>query len=366
MRIQLSSFDIYYIVQEMQEILDSRVDKTYHKKDELIIQLYNSKIKKFYLNFILPGLMFLTSKKLNTSDSADGFTVILRKRLKGCRIKEISQISFERIVKVVFENNDRTYNLYIELFSSGNFIFCDNNDKIVCFEKSFNSKERFIRGGVKYKPLVKDFNPISINLDEFIDKYRKSKKDSIITFLAIDLGFGGEYGEEICKRCGIDKNSSNLDESKLKKVFEVIKSLKNIKINPFENNNKIYPIFFYNIKEKNPLEGKFSFLIGEQYFKVNKEKQKINIEKKSIKGLSKNEKILDKQRSKLKDLESDIELNQKKGEIIYQNYQKIHEILKTINDANKKYSYDEIEKKLLDKGIIKKLNKKEKDILIDL
>ena len=55
-----------------------------------------------------------------------------------------------------------------------------------------------------------------------------------------------------------------------------------------------------------------------------------------------------------------------KGELIYQNYQLIKEILDELNKASKKYSWKEIKEKLKGHKVIKEVNEKERKVIIEV
>ena len=58
--------------------------------------------------------------------------------------------------------------------------------------------------------------------------------------------------------------------------------------------------------------------------------------------------------------------NRKKGEIIYNNYQMIKDILDEINKASKKYSWKEIKEKLKGHKVVKDVDVKEKKVVIEV
>ena len=76
--------------------------------------------------------------------------------------------------------------------------------------------------------------------------------------------------------------------------------------------------------------------------------------------------MIEKQEKNIKKLEKDIEENTQIGELMYNKYQLIEEILKQINLARKKYSWKEIKEKLKGHKIIREINEKESKIVIEI
>ena len=99
-------------------------------------------------------------------------------------------------------------------------------------------------------------------------------------------------------------------------------------------------------------------------------KKRSEIKKKTTEGyekkIKKTNEVLERQRKTLQELQQSIDDNPKKGELIYEKYAVIDEILKEINKARKKYSWKDIKKKLKGHKIIKDINEKEGKIIVEL
>ena len=128
---ELSSLDLYYLIQELKVIENSKVDRIYHSKDtqeELMIILHVSGKGKHVLRILLPSMIFIEDTKQDQG-IATGFCMMLRKYLEGSLLKSIDQKDFERILELRFKIKDKEFLLIIELFSKGNIIFCDSEGK---------------------------------------------------------------------------------------------------------------------------------------------------------------------------------------------------------------------------------------------
>ena len=82
--------------------------------------------------------------------------------------------------------------------------------------------------------------------------------------------------------------------------------------------------------------------------------------------IDKTKNVIDQQQKQIDDLEKKAAENNKKGELIYENYQMIESILKEINKAREKYSFDEIKEKLKGHKVVKDVDGKNKRIVIEL
>ena len=58
--------------------------------------------------------------------------------------------------------------------------------------------------------------------------------------------------------------------------------------------------------------------------------------------------------------------SQRTGELIYENYQLVKDILTQIQEARKKYTWQEIKQKLKDHDIIKEVNEKTGELILEL
>ena len=99
MKRNLSSFDIYVIVSELQNLVDGYVDKIYQLSRSEI--LFRFKKKDKYQVYVRNGeLICTTDKKLETPTKPSTFCMTLRKYLQNGKITGVSQHEFDRIIKI--------------------------------------------------------------------------------------------------------------------------------------------------------------------------------------------------------------------------------------------------------------------------
>lgn len=362
----INALELHYMVGEFQDLVGARLDKVYHRKDELVLQFYSTRTKKIFMFFKLPSTIFLTSKKPDTDESAGGFCMFLRKKIHNLRVVSISQVRFERIIKINLSKGDESFDLIIELFNPGNILLVDEKNKILSMQKSSITNYRTIRGGVDYVPLLKEYDALNMSKEELVEVFAKSDKENVVKTLALDLGFGGIYSEEICSVSKIDKNLDKPTSKQIENLHKTIVKLKNIKIKPVKSDNEIFPFKLSKLDKIIELKDSFSLSIGNslsEKFTSNKHDETLSKQGKAIKKV---EVIIGRQIDKIKELEKDITGNQRLGELIYENYAGIEELLKVINDAKKTHSYKDIKKKLVENKAIISLDEKEQSIVVDM
>lgn len=337
MKSELSSLDLYYLIYEFQILLGAKIDKVFSQKSDFLFQIHIPSIGKKYLRVQMPSLIYLTTHKPEYDDSTK-FGISIRKHIKNTRIRKIKQVGFERIIELSLESIDKTLYLYIELFKPGNIILTDSNKKIIMASTYKAYGSRLIRPANTYSYPIKDFNFLKIDESNLKEIINNSDKSSIVITLATELGLGGIYAEALCESSNIDKNSKKITNDELIRLFSEIEKLKEVKISL---NEKLDQEF--TKKTKNDIKIK-------QTSKLEEKKSQLN-------G------IIRQQLSMIKGLEKSAEQNQEKGEMIYEKYIEITNILKQLKIAKEKMSTQEIKNKL--KGHLLITDIKEKEIILD-
>lgn len=363
----LSALELHYIVKELEILKNSRVYKIYQPdKDSLFIQFHVTSIGKKILTINLPTFIYFTDEK-KTSENPLSFCMLLRKYLNNTRLREIKQIGFERILEFLFETKSGKFHLIIELFSKGNIILCDDKYKIIKSLEDQYWKDRTIKRNETYKfpkPIINIFTLTEKQLKEII---KNSKRDSIVKTLAIELSLGGLFAEETCLLSNIAKQKKKVNDEEINNIFKNIKKLTDKKPNPqliFKENQLIDAVPFelelYKEYDNQP-QKTFNESIDIIKKLIIKDK-----EEKESKQIMKIKNIIKKQKETIKELALKIKENQRKGNLIYENYQLINSILKELKEIRKKTSWKEIKEKLKGHKLIKDINEKESKIIINI
>jgi len=370
MKSEITSLELHYLVKELQALVGARIDKIYEQtedKREFLFVFHKTGSGKSMLRIKLPGIVYLTEQKQIFPEQPPGFCVFLRKHLGNSRIKEIRQHGFERILEVVFDTKEGESVLVCELFSKGNMILVDKNRRIKGLLESQNWQARTVRGGTVYEYPPEQTNTLRISDPDFSKIITSSALDSIVKVLAIELGLGGSYAEELCLRAGIDKSKKQFSEEKLIMLYNELKKLldENIKANIVEGEIMPFEMMLHSQRDRQYFESFNSALDSVLSDKVaSSSEQKEQKEKKSKQD--KVRVVIDKQQERLEELEKGIVENQRSGEIIYEHYQEIKELLENINKDRKKMSWEELKEKYKHNKMLKEIKEKEGKIIVDL
>jgi predicted ribosome quality control (RQC) complex YloA/Tae2 family protein len=219
----LSSFDVYVIVSELQDLIGCYVEKIYQlSRDEILLRVQQKTANQKESVFIRNGeLLCLTQKEFDIPEKPSLFAMTLRKYLLNGKISEIMQHEFDRIIKIKIGRKEGDYTLICELFSKGNIILCNPEGRIIRPLLKQEWASRLIKSGELYLPPPSQTNPFTLTEQQFQEFLTKSSKDLVRT-LASTVNLSGMYAEEICVRAGVDKNTklSELNETSVKKIFD--------------------------------------------------------------------------------------------------------------------------------------------------
>ncbi len=213
MKDTMLSLDIYAWIKENRDNIEGGFFKKIYQigEREFLFKIYKNETRALYVN--LRGWIYFAEKETPLEPSM--FVMFLRKRFSGKRIMEISQIGFDRIVKISADNG---YTLIIELFGDGNIIVV--KDGII--ERAFVEREwrhRAILRGEEYTPPPGGRHPLG-DINEICEILHSSKYDVVRT-LARTFNFG-KYAEEICIRANVDKNSKSVSDEECERLKEAV------------------------------------------------------------------------------------------------------------------------------------------------
>jgi len=367
---QISTLELHFLVKELNDLENSRVDKIYNNsKENIYIQLHKSNVGKKILRIIFGRSIFLTETK-SVDERPSEFCLLLRKNLEGKFLDSIKQLEPERILKFNFKSKNETKKLYLEFLGKGNVILCNKDDVIIDCSIKHKFKDRSILPKQDYIYPNMRYNLFDIDKKDIVDLLKNSKKDKVVTSLATELGLGGVYSEEVCLLSNVDKNTlpKKINDKEVSKIILSIKKIINKKLNPkmiYRNKEAIdvvpIDLELYEDYEKKKFSNYNDAL--NEYFAHEFTKKEESPYAKKITELKW---IIGGQEDTLNSLKAKEEENRKKAEMIYNNYKLINEILEEINRASKKYSWREIKEKLKGHKVVKDVDVKEKRIVVDV
>ncbi len=310
-----SSFDVFEMVGELQDLVGMRVNTIYQIDEDLRIKLFGKGRKDLV---ITKEAFYVTRYPRPAPKTAKAFAMLLRKHLKGLPVTQINQVNFDRVVEVHFalaEGDE--YVLVAELFAKGNIILHKNGEIYGVLRKE-KWKERLLYPHQLYK-----YPPTRLSIDVSFEEFEKlaitSEKD-----LAVHFNFGKIYAKEIFLRA-----PTHAPE-------DLYKAMHSFEKNPnIVTEKEVVP---YDLKAYKDDEKKyyptFAEAVDEYY------KREIPEEEPAI------DRIYDSQVEALKEFETKKELYTKYGNIIYEKYALVQDVLQTLVEARKNYKWEEITEKI--------------------
>ncbi|MFQ5474378.1 MAG: NFACT family protein [Candidatus Nanoarchaeia archaeon] len=375
MKSETASFELKFLVDEMQSLIAGKIDQIYQQgKDFLLFQIHIPNKGKVWLRVIPGKILFLSSVKGITPEKPPGFCVYLRKYLKGGRIRAITQKGFERIVEIVVETKEQKYLLVFELFSRGNMVVCDKDYMVFSALEKQDVGNRVVRAKHRYEFPDAPTDFFTIKEDELKELLAKSEKDTVVKAIAVDLRLGGVYAEEICQRSDVDgdKSPEALEKEEIKSLFEAVVSLREENPQPRQvwKGDSLVDIVPVYLKHYENLESKgfstFNEALDAFLSAHEQEKHETSVKKEASTKLDKVSRMIEEQSKRLRGLEKSRAENQRKGELIFENYSALDGILKEVRRLIKSNSLEGVEEILKNTAAIKSIDKKKREIVVEV
>jgi predicted ribosome quality control (RQC) complex YloA/Tae2 family protein len=336
---ELNFLELHFLVQELQVCVGARLQKVY-ESDGLLLQFHKSGVGKFLLR-VTDKVLWLSASR-PAAETISGVVAKLRKVLEGKKLTALEQSGSERIVKFTFQTQKETFFLIVELFGKGNAVLTDVNNKILAAQEERAWKDREIRRGIKYVAPPAKKNLFDLQEEDISTDEKKLAR----------LGFGKLLAKEILVRGG---------------DFKAYNSLLAEKPSPrMYSDGELSPVRLKQYDEKGKSFASFSELIDSK-LGVAAEKQKEDRVKKLFEAKrAKLLEVIELQTRKIEDIEDRAANLQRKGELVYEHYQELKEILDGLNKLKLTYSLQEIRKKVKGHAKIKDVNPKTGDIILEI
>jgi predicted ribosome quality control (RQC) complex YloA/Tae2 family protein len=362
MAYNLSAVDIFYLTKELKVLEGAKFDKIQQIDRYLFVfKLFKNK-EKLDLRAKIPDILNITEQKYESPQKPLAFCTFLRKHLSNTRIKEVRQHGFERIL--VFEIDSAKEGelcLIMEFFKPGNLILCKKvEEKLIVLNalesQEFSTRKTQARHEYSFPPKLT--NPLEMNAADM--KIAISTSGKILgKFLAIDLGFGGVYADEVVLLSGLDKNALSVSDRQAELLVETIKGMLAEKITCTGSGATIFPVAMKSIVPKKEFTS-----FNEGLDTITFESAIIAKAEKATEGKkTKVERLMEMQKKRLRELAGESDEAQKIGEFIYEHYQEFSKLLEAVKEMRRKgKSYDEIEQTLKENKKFSKMNKAKKTI----
>ncbi|QSW99664.1 ribosome rescue protein RqcH [Haloterrigena alkaliphila] len=228
---ELTSVDLAALVGELGAYEGAKVDKAYLYGDDLV----RLKMRDFDRGRMELVLEVGEVKRAHTVapervPDAPGrppqFAMMLRNRLSGADFAGVEQYEFDRILEFVFERDDGTTRIIVELFGQGNVAVTDGEYEVIDCLETVRLKSRTVVPGSRYEFPDSRTNPLTVSREAF-DREMDDSDTDVVRTLATQLNFGGLYAEEVCTRAGVEKglDIAEADEDVYDRVYDAIERL---------------------------------------------------------------------------------------------------------------------------------------------
>ncbi len=339
MKTEITSFDLHFLLTELQPLVGTRLDKIYILEDRGVLMTFGSKA----MVQAEPGKLWMPVEKPVTPEQIHPFAAQLRKLVGNGKIERIEQVCSERILAIHILRSEKKFLLYVEVFGRGNVVLCD--DKMVVVS-ALALNERVQRGAAYQLP--KSIDTFHLDEKQFAGILLESK-DNISKTLAASLGLGKVLAEELCVRCGISTAEKPTAEHADEVFHELQKMLSQTPAAQLIYDGSILadatpvPFQCYATKKRENIDG-FGAALARIFAlpaEAVKEQKTAPVQEK----LKKIETMIAMQQKSLQNLEQKSDEERKKGEYIYEHYQEIKKLLDEVIEAKKKLSWKEVKQK---------------------
>jgi predicted ribosome quality control (RQC) complex YloA/Tae2 family protein len=364
---ELSSLDIHVIVRELRDqLVGSYVDKAYQPSyDEIILTITGGGHPRRRLLVHIGRFLCISSREREMPQRPTPFAMLLRKHLAKARIVGVEQLGFDRIVVLHLQGRGAGYRLVCELFRNGTVILV-KGDEIVrpVTSKAWGSRD--VKAGRVFKPPPARANPLEMDFDAFSREVRASDRDVVRT-LAARLGLGGEYAEgllALSKEHG-DRAAAELTEEDMGLLFETMRNMiVTVEEDPrphiLRRDGEAFSVLPIELPEVagDVMEPHPSFnLAVETYF--SEVLARLEAEEVSTEFMGPVEKLrhqADQQRRAAGAYDAEIEVNKRKGDLIWANAQHCEAVLRDLLEAKDALGWQEVERRVDGSGLVEEID----------
>ncbi len=324
----LSNLDVSILVAELQLLVSSRLDNIYGingTNEGLLLQFHISGKGKYFVR-VISSALWLCDQKPTVEERPSGFVGKLRKHLEGKKVQSISQVNGRCILFMVGKEE---FSLVIELFGGGNVVLCENKNGIVvtlACKRIVQFVARTVAVGEKYV-LKKDVSLADLPQEELDNKLTMNESVSKVIATLI----GKNYALEVCLLAEIDPQMNAINAPKEKVMRNILKIA----------NSPVTPRVVTT--PSGLLAVPFALLIHEglQYKEYSSFSLALDAVNNIVQKPTENKKIskllvaIEQQEKIAKEYEQQSTEEQRRGEMIYENYAVVKEVLDVAKEFRK-------------------------------
>ena len=372
----LSSFDIYVIIAELQDLRGCFIEKIYQlSRDDILIRVQQTSTNKKEQLFIRnKELICLTSRQFDAPEKPSVFAMTLRKYLLNGKISAITQHEFDRIIKITVGRKEGDYTLVCELFSNGNIILLNPEGRIIRPLVKQEWATRVVKSGELYIPPPPQVNPFTMTKEAFQDIIKQGKKDLVRT-LATGANLSGLYAEELCARAHADKHlkSNAVDDETMQRLYSELTDLLTVfrdhaftplLVKKDDVMVDIIPVSFvsYQGLRMEPVDS-FSRSLERLIVRQRPEKPPENIGEKKTEKLRRQ---LLSQQQLYEEFQENIILKKLEGDLLYQHYQVCDQLLQQISLLLKQKDKNDLMAQILSNPLVRQFDPTQNELVISL
>lgn len=344
--------DVAAIVEELRDrILGGFMGKAYQQSsDKIWLSVQSPAEGRLDLLLEAGRRVHITSGERPASKTPPQFPTMLRSHLSGGRIVDIQQYNFDRVIEIAVERSGIPNYLIIELFPKGSMVLLDESRQILSMLRKMLYRGSKMAAGTEYLFHPGQLDPRTISRQDLAVWLASSGQD-LVRSLVRGLNMGGTYGEEVCLVAGVDKNKQaiDLDAEEIDRVHRALKDVfldETLDPHIVLSDGEPFDVLSRPLKIYVGLEQRrfatFSEALDAFFVKVeevsprqNPLDHRIELQKKAIEEFKSQEKAF-----------------VQKGELIYQIYGSVEQILSLMAEARVKgFSYNQIWERINGSGL---------------
>ena len=322
MKDEMSALDVYHMVEELKHFEGGKIEKVYEWEDSTFLFRLYARGNKSQLRVVLPGLFYLTPKRLKAPKMPPGFCRFLRKHVGGGRIESVDQKGFDRIIEITLSTKHGERILLLELFKPSNIIVLDEERNIIHPYNKQSFKDRQVKSRHPYsyppgQPPIQSFN--------VEDAKNLFEKGELARVLATTFGLGGRYATEVVHRCELQPDTAveTLSDQQCKRIHTTIQSLF-LEKEPCVIGDEAFPVQMHS-RDKGETYETFSEAVDSLF-----SFEQVITSKPQQPKRNKWEAIIRAQKQQVQTFEKNIRENQNKAEWLYEHYQDVKKLLKLL------------------------------------
>ena len=343
MKKAMSNVDVAAIVKELQDrVLGGFMGKAYQQSSNKIwLSIQSPAEGRLDLLLEAGRRVHITHGDRPASKMPPQFPTMLRSHLSGGRIVDISQHEFDRVLEIKVERSGTARYLIIELFPKGSMILLDESRQILSMLRKTLYRGSKMAAGTPYLYHPGQLDPRTISNEELALWLASSGQD-LVRSLVRGLNMGGTYGEEVCLVAGIDKNKEaiDLDAAEIDKVHHALQEVfLNETLNPHIviDDGALIDVLPCPLNLYLGMEQKHFATFSEALDAFFIEVEKVVPRQDPL------ERRIELQRKAIEEFRLQEAEQVRKGELIYQLYGSVEQILNLMNDARERgFSYNQI------------------------